>query len=299
MAREFLRITPEVTWGVFNSGGTHTIVQVDQNNAFTMRPMPIMVDIRTAGGFNRRWQKVAQKAEVKGSLQTLAYPSQQAAIKAWVCATSSSVLGSCTIDHVIKREDSGGTLTYRRYLGAMVGQAAFTSSEADQIARWNLDLVAGQVATITGSDFTEPVPSAYPIDTPYCFEQASGAFNIAGAPRTHFETFNLTIKNILDVRFFESQYPSIIKYCGRDVDWDTRFLYTDVTDRAALEAVTAVAGNITFTNGAHTLEFDMKTNDFYAEVTDDLALDKAFLESLKMNAFYDVSNTNDFDISLT
>ena len=48
MAREFLRITPEATWGTYDSGGTHTIIQLDQNNAFTMRPKPVFFTIRSA-----------------------------------------------------------------------------------------------------------------------------------------------------------------------------------------------------------------------------------------------------------
>src|SRR3954451_2661064 len=102
MAREFLRINPESTWGTYNSGGTHTIVQLDQNNAFTMRPKPIFWSIRTSGGYNRRWQKGSAKTAVAGHLNTLVYGSQAAALGSWINPTGSPFnLTSMTIDHVL------------------------------------------------------------------------------------------------------------------------------------------------------------------------------------------------------
>ena len=41
MSRQYLRLTTESTWGTYNSGGNTVIVQIDQNNAFTMRAKPV------------------------------------------------------------------------------------------------------------------------------------------------------------------------------------------------------------------------------------------------------------------
>ena len=71
---------------------------------------------------------------------------------------------------------------------------------------------------------------------PYVFQHLAGGFCVV-ASRAEFATFQLTVKNLLDVRFMASQYPTRIKYCGRDVDLSTQFPYIVTTDRAHLEAV--------------------------------------------------------------
>ena len=40
MPREILRITPETTYGVYNSGGTPLYVDLPQDDSFTCRQMP-------------------------------------------------------------------------------------------------------------------------------------------------------------------------------------------------------------------------------------------------------------------
>src|SRR5437763_602834 len=117
MAREYLRITPEVTWGTYNGAGTPIIVDLDQANAFTMRPAPQMWEIRSAAGFNRRRKTGSSKTTVAGALSLAVYPSQVATLIPWICATSANVLGAVTIDHAAVMEDSGPTTVYRRYLG--------------------------------------------------------------------------------------------------------------------------------------------------------------------------------------
>ncbi len=120
MARQFLRFTPETTYGTYNSSGTATFVQIDQNNPFTMRPVPVRWSIRSAGGFNRRVQTGSSKTSLQGNLNSLCYGSQMAAFSSWIFASSSNVLPSATIDHVIVMDDPSSTKVYRRYLGVMV-----------------------------------------------------------------------------------------------------------------------------------------------------------------------------------
>jgi hypothetical protein len=298
MARQYLRITPETTYGTYASGNTHTVIQLDQSNPFTMRPMPIFWSIRTAGGFNGRWQKGSAKTSLGGNLNTICYGSQMAAFVPLISATTGNVLKSFTIDHAIVMDDSGSTTVYRRYLGVMCQQAQITASEQNQLMRMSLQLIGQQPATITGTDFPEPAATAYPIDAPYVFEQVSGAFTL-GSSRAELEEFNLTIKNYLDPRFMASQYLTRCKYCGRDVDFSTRFPYIVTVDRSDLESVTAVAASAAFTNGAHTLTFQMNSNNFYAKVDDDLALDKVHLQSVDMECYFDTTAGTPFDFVLT
>lgn len=300
MAREFLRWTPETTWGTYASANAHVIIQLDQDNAFTMRPAPVPWMIRSAGGFNRRVQTGSAKTAVTGGLNILCYGSQMSTLMPAIVATSGNVLGSATIDHCIVMDDPSSTKVYRRYLGVMVNQASFAAAEANQLMRLTLQLTAKQPATITATDFPEPAAADYPYDAPYVFEHASGAFTLATS-RPEFEEFNLTIKNILDGRFMASQYLTRLKYCGRDVDFTTRFPYITAVDRTDYEAVTAIAASITFTNGDYSMAFDFNSNDYIMKVGDDLGMNKVFLQGIDGSCFFDstAGTPNDLTVTMT
>jgi hypothetical protein len=300
MARQYLRWNPEVTWGTFNTAGAATapIIQLDQNNAFTMRPSPVSWSIRSASGFARRVQTGSSKTSVQGGLNMLCYGSQMVALAPAIFASSSNVLGSFTLDHAIVMDDTAGTTVYRRYLGCMVSQASFTSGEANQLMRMALQIIAKQPATITVTDFAEPAVSAYPWDAPYVFEMLSGAVTI-GSARVELEEFNITIKNQLDPRFMASNFLTRLKYCGRDVDWSVRFPYITTVDRANYEAVTAIAGSVTYTNGAHALGFNFNSNNFEVKCDDDLALDKVHLESIDGACYFDHTAGTPNDLTVT
>jgi hypothetical protein len=298
MAREYLRITPETTWGTFNAGGTHTVLDLAQSNAFTMRPSPVRWSIRSAGGYNRRRQTGSSKTAFAGNLNVIGYGSQMAALAPLFVATSGNVLGSVTIDHALVMEDSGPTTVYSRHLGVMAPTATLSCSEQDPLLRLALGLIAKQSATITVTDFAEPAVTAYPTDAPYVFEHASGAVTI-GTSRSEWESFSLSIKNMIDTSFMGNAFISRAKYCGRDVDFSTKFPYVITTDRSDYEAVTAVSASITFTNGAHSLAFDMKSQNFFAKVDDDLSLDKLYLQGIDMEAYFDGTAGNDFTLTVT
>lgn len=292
MARQFLRVTPETSYGVYNSGGTHTIIQIDQANPFTMRATPIRWSIRSAGGYNKRWQTGSAKTAFNGTLNTLMYGSQMAQIFPMIAETNPTTLSSFTVDHCLVMDDNASTKVYKRYLGVMTQSAQISASESNQLMRLQMQLIAQKDATITGTDFPEPALNAYPYDAPYVFEMSSGSFTL-GSSRVEFEEFNLSIQNILDPRFFATQYLTRCKYCGRDVNFSTRFPYITTVDRASFEAVTSVAASITFTNGAHSIGVNLQSNNFYANVQDDLALDKVHLQSIDMEAYLDVTAGTD------
>lgn len=299
MAREFLRLKAETTWGTYNNASNPIYVQLDQNNAFTMRANPVRWGpIRTAGGYNRRVQTGSAKTSLTGNLNILVYPSQQADLAPLIVATSANVLKSFTADHGIVMEDGSSTKVYRRYLGCMVQQASFTSGEQNQLCRWGLQLIAKQPATITSTDLPEPAVTDYPSDSPYVFENASGAFTF-GSSRAEFEEFNITIKNMLDPRFMASQYLTRLKYAGRDVDYSTRFPYITTTDRSNYESVTAVSASITYTSGSNSMAFQFNSKNFLAKVDDDLALDKVYLQGVDGECYFDPSAGTPNDFSLT
>jgi hypothetical protein len=299
---EFLRITQETTFGTYNSSpttGQVAIVQLDQANAFTMRPKPMRWSIRTASSNNRRVQTGSSKMGYQGGLQTLIYPSQAGLLLPWFCnldATTGQAY-SCTIDHAITMEDSGATVVYKRYLGCKVGRGVISGNADDQLMRLRLDLIGQTQATITNTDFPTPALTDYPTDAPYVFEHLAGGLTLNGSlPEP--KSFELTVENILDATFNSSAYVTRIKNCGRNVDFVTAAVYQRATDRTKFEGVTAITAEAVFTNGAHSLTFNMETQNFYDDINDDLPFDKVKYQELHMQAYLDGTAGNDFSLTI-
>lgn len=299
MARRYLRLTPETTWGTFNAVGTPIYVDLDQANSYTVRPKPITKDFRTAGGRNRRVKKIGPKTMLAGNLNMIVHGSQIVALAPLLTATGGSdTVTSFTADYAIVRED--GTTQYSRDLGMYVQQAQGTSSEQSPELRLQLQLVGKTTAAITVTDFPEPAATDYASDGLFVHEHLAGALTIATS-RTEFESFSWTIKNLFDVRFFESSTPLVIKFVGRDVDWSAKLAYKIATDRSDYEALTNVSASATYTNGAHTLALAFHGQNFYDQVEDDLDDGKVYLQNLSMQSFWDpaAATPSDFDLTAT
>ena len=298
--RRYLRLTEEATWGTFDGAATTTkiiLVDLDQANSYTVRPKPVTVDTRTAGSGNTRLKKTSKKKMLAGNLNMLIRGSQAVTLASWITpAAGSTAHKSFTADYVIEMEDT--TKVYSRHLGMMIQQAQIQSSEQSTLARLSLQVVGKTTATITVTDFAEPAATDFASDAFLCHEDLSGHFSIATS-RTEFESFGLTVKNLLDVRFFESSSPTRIKYCGRDVDWTSKLAYKIATDRSDYEALTAVSGSATYDNGVNTLVMSMNSENFFDDVEDDLDDSKVFLQQLNMQAFFDSAAGTPGDFAIT
>lgn len=297
-ARRYLRLTPEAVWGTYDTEAADSyIIDLDTANSYTPRVRPVSVDVRTAGGRNRRVLRVQKKKALTGNLNMLLRGTQAAAIAAWCCAApSTDALPSMTIDYAVVHE--GGTTIYHRHLGMMVQQAQFTSNEQAQILRVALTLIGQKSETIDVDDFAEPAVDAYPTDACFTHQDLSGNLSISSS-RTEFSDFNLTIQNILDAPFFESEYVTRIKFCGRNVDWTSKLLYKVETDRSNWLAGTAVSASAAFNNGSKTMTFNMKGKNHYSSVEEDIDDNKLFLTDLNMESFWDTTSTaNDLAITV-
>jgi hypothetical protein len=297
--REYLQLTPEVTPGTFNGSGTAVLVDIDSANAYTVRPMPIRQTIRTAGALNRRLKTIAKKTAFQGNLNFTMRGSYGTGFLASWLTPVSGVLPSFTIDHVLVGEDNSLTKIYSRHLGMYIQQAQFTASEQDQWMKVALQLVGMNKATITGTDFPEPAVTAYPTDPFITFEDGSGGLTLHAATRLDIESFTLTVKNLLDVRFFVAATPQKIKWCGRDVDWTSRLSLSSSIPRTDFEAQTGIAGAITFNNGTNSLAFAMEGNNVYSGVTDQLDQSKVYLQEVTLESHLDTSVPNDFTLTAT
>lgn len=303
MAREYVRLTPETSWGVFNGAGTPVVVQLTDSNQQTVRKVPqFWGPLRSAGGYNRRIKKGSSRYAVSGGLTNLiVYGSQASAWASWLTPVATAgvySLPSMTLDHAIVLEDAANTTLYARYLGLVVVQADFSVDSQSQLMRLNFSQLIGKsVATITVADFPEPLATDYPSDAPYVLEHAPSL--TVGSSRAEFDSLKVSIQNKVDATFFNASTITRAKYAGRDVDWEATFPYVLAADRAAFEGVTAVAGSATFTNGAHSLSFNFESQNFLDQVGDQLDMDKLFLQNLKLQSFFDSSAGTPTDFSLS
>lgn len=317
-ARQYLKIWKESSDGQVNYGSDpfsppgspvlntdYVVVRLVDNNAFSMRQVPVQKPIRSVDGYNRRVQMVASQFSVSGQLQTLLYPSQAAF---WATAltphSTSKNLPSYVIDHAIVLGDNSNTVAYRRYLGVKIAQAVFSGSAQTNLFHVNFTLTGKQAqsSNITITDFPEPSFATYPSELPFLFTQLStpGYLKTNNSARTEFNSFELTIQNMLDAPFNESPYVTRVKYCGRNVDWVDKFVYVSTADRTAFEAATAQTQcSASLNNGAKNMVFDLQGAVYITGVDDDLSLDKTHEQTIHYGSFVDGSTGNDLTITVS
>lgn len=298
MAREFLRITPELVPGTFQTAGVHTLIDIDSANSYTVRPKPFTIDTRTAGAYNRRWIRTSKKHSVEGNLNLLMHGSMAAPFVDWAVAQA-NVLKSYTVDYCVTEEDTGSTIIYSRDSGCYIEQAQLTAGESDQLIRAQLQIVAMARTVITITEFPTPALTDYPTDALLVFEDATAGLQLGGVARLDIETFNLTIKNMIDKRYFVSASPQLLKYCGRDIDWTSRVSFKSSVPRTAFEAQTAIAGSITFGNGTHSLVIGLNSKNYYNSVADQIDHSKVFLNELTLSSFVDPAIGDELTLTAT
>lgn len=298
MAREFLRLTSETTPGTYNSAGTVYFLDIDGSNGYTVQPQPIIVTQRTAASANRRAAQIAKKISLAGNIAWTVRGSHAPLLADWFVGTSGgTVQKTYTVDHGVVLED--GATTYRtRGLGMFVQQGSINASEQDQWLKASASLVGlGWDDTIDDTAFPEPATTDYPTDAFLTFEDATAGLSIHGETRLDIEQFNLTIKNMLDVRYFLGKYPLVIRPCGRDVDAAIRLSYKSVIPRQHLTAQTPGVCSITFDNGTHSLVVNLQGQTYFANVNDQLDNSKIYLQELTLESHLDYTAGTDFTMT--
>jgi hypothetical protein len=302
MPREAVRLTVEATYGVFNPAATpvkntdYIVAELVQDDPLTVRKKPrIWGPLRSMDSFNRRVKSGSAQYGVDGSLMTLFYPEHGPFLANLLTLTGTNLnrLPSFSLDYLILMEDASETILYQRFLGCVLAQARFGAKAGGEDINFklNLDVVAQQAATITGTDFPAPPASDYPVGNPYNLTHLAtpGYLRLAATSGSRVEIGGLevTVKNILDPTFFEQPYVTRIKWCGRDLDWTDTLAFVTNADRAAFEAQSALACSARIDDGTHHVIFAANAYNKVAEVTDRLSLDKLFLQDHTWNNFWD------------
>jgi hypothetical protein len=287
-AQQWVRITKEATYGTFDASALTADInwyRLTGNNPFTMRVTPQRQTIRSADGGNRRRQVVATRKVVAGNLSTQFYPSQAAKLLAAGMTLTSNDLSSYTIDY-------WDTVQEQRFLGCKVQSLAATGTATGD----HIPMTIGWLGQSKGTPvtLTQPADTVFPTDLPYLHFESKGLLSIGGTI-TKYSSLGFDLKNHLDGTWDEDQYITSCLYCGRDLDLTVKLQYISSTLRAALEAQTALTITSAWArSGGVTSTLDLKTKSYVATVSDDLALDKAGYQTIKIEAFYDAAAGTDF-----
>jgi Phage tail tube protein len=315
-ARQYLRLYNESALGQGalyaaqpftppSGGGTlnedFILVRLSEDNAFTMRPMPMQKPIRAVDAGNRRAQLTQGQSSLAGALSTWLYPTQAPFLANLLTLNSTSNdLPSFVCDHAIVDEASPNFTVYRRYLGCKFNSVNITGDAQSNIIKFAAQIQGSQPQTInlTSGTFPEPAASSYPSENPYLFTNFNGGITMDGAVRVEYKSFNLSIDPILDGTFNEGQFISRLKYCGRDVNFSQDYIYQSVNDRTAYEAATPqTAVSATLTAGGHSCVFGFNNAVYIAGVTDSLPLANVFYQNVSFQSFMDYSVGSDFSIT--
>jgi hypothetical protein len=217
-------------------------------------------------------------------------------------------LNSYTIDHAILMDDASNTVFYRRYLGCRVQRATISADSDSQLLRISCDIIGhGVQDPITSTDFPEPTfvggagPYTYPVGNPFVLAHASsytfGQYSVTtGSGRQEFESFNVTIENLIDSTFFNSTNLTRTKFCGRNVNASVGVPFITKQDRLDYEAATTPhSGSITFNNTAatHSIVFNFHAQHYTSGVTDNLDYNRVFRQNVAFVNFVDTSVPSD------
>jgi hypothetical protein len=302
-AREYLVLTSETVYGVYNGSGTVTVIDLRSENAFTPRTTPNIWSERSAGGSNRMVQQGTEQAGIAGKLTTRFFPSQGKVIMPYILGITGSPynLPSFTADHAIVLDDGSATIK-TRYLGGMVKGCSLKSVNTGTapLVGLDLDLVFQMPTTTTFTEPTWATTPALPTDDPFAFQDTKAGIVIATVTRVNYMSFNLNITNILRTPFDENKYISSARWSGRDVSFDINFRYLSNADRVIYENQTVQAVAVAFFDGTNTGTFSCNGANFIKNCNDSLPWgDPGFYQQLTYDNLVDTTVPMDISYAQT
>jgi hypothetical protein len=306
--REFVRITQEATYNVFNTSpttGQQVLISLPRDNSQTVRKTIDMIPIRSAGSNNRRVLPISNTYRVGGKLMTYVRPAQTGLLATLLSGLSS---GNCpnlptfTLDHGFYLEGGGCTVELRRYLGCMADGTLTASNTAEgTMMMADLTIIGTSAAIITGTDFPTPAETdltAIDNVAPYAFQDCAGALTI-GSARTDFTSWSFAFGNKIIPFLGENATINYLTWRSRDPSVSIDNLYKSAADRIAYEALTPQAVSFTFTEGSHSVAFNLGGNNIFDPPQDDLKIgDGYFMQQLTLQNYIDPATGLDFTVTV-
>lgn len=290
--QQWLRLTPETTFGVYASGNTPIWIRLEGDNAFKMSVIPQRQSRNSADAGNRRRSNISARYLVDGTLTTPFYPEQADALLSWAAELTSNQTSSMTADFF----DSVRT---RRYLGTKVKQYQLTSDSSSDELIQQLQLWALKP---DGTDPTlaQPADTVFPSSLPYLHTESAGLVKKDGAAITRYSSFTFTINNTLARQHDELPQVSQIDYCGRLVDMTLRKQYVDSTYRTLYEAQTPVALEAKWLRASpsSSVLIDFASTCIISDLGDDLPLGGIGNSEVTFECHYTRTDSTDLTITV-
>jgi hypothetical protein len=309
--------TTATSYGLSNAAAYY--IRLDEGNAFSMRPKPIQVEVPYGGGKAIGAYRVSDKIECKGTLKLKLCISQAPFLLSWAGVTMSGGtapwtsseptgdLASCAVYHAVTEFD--GTVKRRVYLGTKVEGWSLTVSEDSTIATLTLNLIAStpqgnafdSSSDPTSTPFPAPADNNFPTD-PFVFLNAGGSNYITygGTVRTQFSELSINVQNKLATRYFANRFIQFARLMGRKTTCSSKILYnSSPDDRTHFEGTTAESVSIKLNNGTHGFVMDLKAQNIFEQLDDDLPLDNVYMQSSTEANLYDTSAGTDFSLTFT
>ena len=147
--------------------------------------------------------------------------------------------------------------------------------------------------------FPLPADTYYPTG-PYLFTQTASSVIYTSTAISSYESIAVNIANKLDVRHFESAYPSIIAYLGRETTVQMDLLLKSSPNlRADYQAITSRAFSVTWNNGTNSSQISLGNSNHITDLPYDLPLGQQFMQKLSLKNRYNLAAGKDLAITNT
>jgi hypothetical protein len=311
LIREYVQLTQESSFGVPvgspTRGTSQIAIRLPGSNQQTMRPNPLIQAIPYGGGFSVIKDTVSDKTELKGTLTTPLCYSQASFLLGWAMErigtggttpwTTSEVaqqFASCTLDHAIMYDDNG-VFRRTRYTGCKVDGVKVTVSNDAQYATLALDIIASKYSGNTFDSSTDPTltDDPLPLDSEFptdfvLFVESGGGYTLGTGVRAEYTSLSLAGQHQHDVRYYGNRFVQVMRSFGTMYTLDSDFtLISSPDDRASFNTIGALACQVVFTNGTHTLTFDFKGHNRIKGLDDDTPIGKIYGRKLSLENRYD------------
>lgn len=333
VAREFLMLVQEsayktpvaspVVWTTALTYNTETAayLRLDEGNAFTMRPRPVMVNVPYGGGVAVDAFRVSDKLACTGNLRVKLYAGLAPFLLNWASARINTGqtspwtttepagdLASCSIYHAIQRGD--GTFKRRVYLGCKVSSWTLDCSMDATVATLNLGLIAStpqgnqfdSSSDPTSTTFPAPADNNFAVD-PYVWIHTAGniaIYNGSSVTRNAITQLTVGSQNQLASSYFNNRFLQKARLMGRKTTAAVKLEYdTTPDDRTAYEGLTQQTVSVEFNSGVRTMTFSLNANNLFDPLEDDLPLPDLFWQNSTLNNQWDPVAGTDFSIAFS
>lgn len=292
-AQQWVRATKESTYGTYDAaaapGDIHWFRLIG-GNAFTPREVPQRVVIRSADGGNRRRQVVAARKVIAGNLSTAWYPSQSQFFLDAAMTLTSNDLASYTLDFF-------DSVRGHRFAGGKCSTLSITSNAQQDYCATSIGWICQSRADVT---LAQPADSIFPTEVPYEHIESKGHLSVGGITTTKYSSLSINLRNVLGPTWDEDQYITNLYYCGRDFDLSFRTQYVSPAMRDAFKAQTPLTILASWSRAAGlTSAFNLHTNTYVADLSDELPLDNAAYQAMTLQCFFDGGASSDVSFTVS